>query len=63
MTVGPVEIFVIAFKDPEFHGEIRAELEQDRHVALEVGEELTGRRALVLAEEGQDESAAILSPR
>ena len=30
MTVGPVEIFVIAFKDPEFHGEIRAELERLR---------------------------------
>ena len=28
MTVGPVEIFVIAFDDPEFHGEIRAELER-----------------------------------
>jgi len=28
MTVGPVEIFVIGFKDPEFHGEIRAELER-----------------------------------
>jgi len=30
MTVGPVEIFVIAFKDPEFHGEIRTELERLR---------------------------------
>ena len=30
MTVGPVEIFVIAFNDPEFHGEIRAELERLR---------------------------------
>ena len=30
MTVGPVEIFVIAFDDPEFHGEIRAELERLR---------------------------------
>ena len=30
MTVGPVEIFVIAFKDPQFHGEIRAELERLR---------------------------------
>src|SRR6476619_7702985 len=30
MTVGPVEILVIAFKDPEFHGEIRAELERLR---------------------------------
>ena len=30
MTVGPVEIFVIAFKDPEFNGEIRAELERLR---------------------------------
>ena len=28
MTVGPVEIFVIAFDDPQFHGEIRAELER-----------------------------------
>jgi uncharacterized membrane protein len=26
MSVGPIEIFVIAFKDPEFHGEIRAEI-------------------------------------
>lgn len=26
MPVGPVEIFVIAFDDPEFHGEIRDEL-------------------------------------
>ena len=24
MTVGPVEIFIIAFDDPEFDGEIRA---------------------------------------
>ena len=30
MTVGPVEIFVIAFDDPKFHGEIRAELERLR---------------------------------
>jgi uncharacterized membrane protein len=30
MTVGPIEIFVIAFKDPQFHGEIRAELERLR---------------------------------
>jgi uncharacterized membrane protein len=30
MTVGPIEIFVIAFKDPEFDGEIRAELERLR---------------------------------
>ena len=30
MTVGPVEIFVIAFDDPQFHGEIRAELERLR---------------------------------
>jgi uncharacterized membrane protein len=30
MTVGPVEIFVIAFDDPDFHGEIRAELERLR---------------------------------
>jgi uncharacterized membrane protein len=30
MTVGPVEIFVIAFDDPEFDGEIRAELERLR---------------------------------
>ena len=30
MPVGPIEIFVIAFKDPEFHGEIRAELERLR---------------------------------
>ena len=29
-TVGPIEIFVIAFKDPEFDGEIRAELERLR---------------------------------
>ncbi|MSO95441.1 MAG: DUF1269 domain-containing protein [Thermoleophilia bacterium] len=28
MIVGPVEIFVIAFDDPQFHGEIRAELER-----------------------------------
>jgi uncharacterized membrane protein len=30
MSVGPIEIFVIGFKDPEFHGEIRAELERLR---------------------------------
>jgi len=30
MTVGPVEVFVIAFNDPEFHGEIRAELDRLR---------------------------------
>jgi uncharacterized membrane protein len=30
MTVGPVEIFVIAFDDPQFEGEIRAELERLR---------------------------------
>jgi len=30
MTVGPIEIFVISFQDPEFHGEIRAELERLR---------------------------------
>lgn len=30
MPVGPVEIFVIAFDDPEFDGEIRAELERLR---------------------------------
>lgn len=30
MSIGPVEIFVIAFDDPEFHGEIRAELERLR---------------------------------
>src|SRR6478735_618665 len=30
MTVGPVEIFVFGFKDPQFHGEIRAELERLR---------------------------------
>jgi uncharacterized membrane protein len=30
MTVGPIEIFVIAFEDPQFHGEIRAELERLR---------------------------------
>src|SRR5262245_1916074 len=29
-VVGPIEIFVIAFTDPEFHGEIRAELERLR---------------------------------
>jgi uncharacterized membrane protein len=30
MVVGPIEIFVIAFKNPEFDGEIRAELERLR---------------------------------
>jgi uncharacterized membrane protein len=30
MSVGPIEIFVIGFKDPQFHGEIRAELERLR---------------------------------
>ena len=30
MSVGPIEIFVIAFDDPSFHGEIRAELERLR---------------------------------
>jgi uncharacterized membrane protein len=30
MPVGPIEIFVIAFENPEFHGEIRAELERLR---------------------------------
>src|SRR5689334_258014 len=30
MVVGPIEIFVIAFKDPQFDGEIRAELERLR---------------------------------
>jgi uncharacterized membrane protein len=30
MTGGPIEIFIIAFKDPQFHGEIRAELERLR---------------------------------
>jgi uncharacterized membrane protein len=30
MTVGPIEIFVIAFDDPDFHGEIRAELDRLR---------------------------------
>jgi len=30
MIVGPIEIFVIAFKDPQFDGEIRAELERLR---------------------------------
>jgi uncharacterized membrane protein len=30
MPVGPIEIFVIAFQDPQFHGEIRAELERLR---------------------------------
>ncbi len=28
--MGPIEIFVIAFDDPDFHGEIRAELERLR---------------------------------
>jgi uncharacterized membrane protein len=30
MPVGPIEIFVIAFDDPSFHGEIREELERLR---------------------------------
>src|SRR6185436_15159384 len=30
MTVGPIEIFVISFQNPEFDGEIRAELERLR---------------------------------
>lgn len=30
MSVGPIEIFVIAFDDPDFHGEIRAELNRLR---------------------------------
>ena len=30
MPVGPIEIFVIGFKDPEFDGQIRAELERLR---------------------------------
>jgi len=30
VTVGPIEIFVITFDDPRFHGEIRAELERLR---------------------------------
>src|SRR5664279_3900851 len=39
MTVGPVEIFVIAFKDPAFHSEIRAELERlrDGEEGMELG--------------------------
>ena len=42
---------------------LRAELEQDRHIALEAGEDLADCRALVLAERAHVASAAILSPR
>ena len=33
MTIGPVQLLVIGFADPDFHGQIRAELEKRAHEA------------------------------